>query len=803
MSMEPRSKQEDSGVVNITRAIEALSPWLNNPRRTIFKVEVLVLLAAALLLVQLILGYCRRRWHNNCFIKYGLQVPCKLMNPLIIYTLGTMQSSPIKNSSYPVWAGFLIMASAGTTAVRQYDFCGSFLNKYMQVMGECFLDVFYLLMFAVLLDPNTYKSAWDPQVSGTLKESTASSNGVLELVLVVTCTKFFVSLWLVAFAYKYNIKQGTLLDMIGRTIHAVSREETTANDAASDSCPQSMKGYKYEVCYRLFGGGSITIDQIWDSCGNSAHDGNALKDMCLSYALSQRLLRQQYFGRKVYHLKDHDFVFKKLLHSQMDFKRAFRIIEVELGFCYDFFFTKYYFTFFWSNLLPVPLIQCLILFKIYLILRVGVFAITKSLVLETPNPIIEVGISEADYIITILVVVIALLVDLVHEVFYLASNWARVSLACMHVRKYCCESNAFIFIFGKVIGFVRRVTLSAALRNKIHQYSFIFGWKPQPDPVEVSDAVKEAIATSLISTYGSNLATSGETSVRLLQNQMSDQYSWALKDLCQLEVMLIWHIATEYCGISDDPSNENGTNPGSNHRELADEVMDYRRKLSGFFYRLPEIYSKMKNLEGTQEEDDPRTMFQKGVKLEVMLIWHIATEYCDAIPDDDRSDGNGTAPRSNHLVAQLFGCVLQLLRPNPRRNSIARDGHRGVAVHLSRYCAYLIRSLPELLPYHKANIVEVAQEVMEERKELYGSDYSLALIYNRMTQEEEDDDPRKMFQKGVKLCKQPVRTQDGDRRWEVLKDFWAETIIHVAASHYTAKQHMQHLENGGEFLTHI
>jgi len=37
----------------------------------------------------------------------------------------------------------------------------------------------------------------------------------------------------------------------------------------------------------------------------------------------------------------------------------------------------------------------------------------------------------------------------------------------------------------------------------------------------------------------------------------------------------------------------------------------------------------------------------------------------------------------------------------------------------------------------------------------------------------------------------------------VLKDFWAETIIHAAASHYIAKQHMQHLENGGEFLTHI
>ena len=35
-------------------------------------------------------------------------------------------------------------------------------------------------------------------------------------------------------------------------------------------------------------------------------------------------------------------VFKKLLPSERDFERAFRIVEAELGFCYDFFFTKYY-----------------------------------------------------------------------------------------------------------------------------------------------------------------------------------------------------------------------------------------------------------------------------------------------------------------------------------------------------------------------------------------------------------------------------------------------------------------------------
>lgn len=186
---------------------------------------------------------------------------------------------------------------------------------------------------------------------------------------------------------------------------------------------------------------------------------------------------------------------------------------------------------------------------------------------------------------------------------------------------------------------------------------------------------------------------------------MSNEYSWALKDLSHLEVMLIWHIATEYCDISDDPSN------------------------------------------------------------------------------------NGTTRSSSHRGAHLFGYVLQLLCPDPRRNRTARDGHRGVAVHLSIYCAYLIGSIPELLPYHEADIAELVEEVMEGCKKLFGSYYRLYDIYNKMTQEEEHD-PRKIFQKGVKLGKQLERMPDGDR-WEVLQDFWAEMIIHAAASHYTTKQHTQ------------
>jgi hypothetical protein len=141
MAMDQPGSNQD-GVVNMTRAMQALSPWLNHPRATITTVEVLVLAAAALLLLQLLFGFYRRRWRSS-FLGTALRASSKLMDALVFYTLGTMQSSPIKNSLYPVWAAFLVMASTGTTVVQHYDFYDSFRNKYTEVVVDVFRYGFY------------------------------------------------------------------------------------------------------------------------------------------------------------------------------------------------------------------------------------------------------------------------------------------------------------------------------------------------------------------------------------------------------------------------------------------------------------------------------------------------------------------------------------------------------------------------------------------------------------------------------------------------------------------------------------
>ncbi|ONM51242.1 hypothetical protein ZEAMMB73_Zm00001d018759 [Zea mays] len=669
--MDPPGSNPD-GVVNMTRAMQALSPLLKHPRATIVKVEGLVLAAAGLLLLQLFLGFYRRRWRSSV-LSTVLRASSKLMEALIIYTLGAMQSSPIKNSSYPVWAAFLVMASAGTTAVQDYDFCGSFYNKYMEGGVDMIKYFFYWIMFGLLLDPNTYTFKTTLDLQRHLKNSRASSNCVMALFYFALFTKLCESIGLAAVGYKMQ-KSNLFFRPNPRKIRfGIQAVETEEYD------PQSMKGNGYAVCYRPFGGGGlVTIDQVWYCL--DGRSSACLKDLCLSYALFRQLIARRFFGlvvqrpKTIPEIKDHDFVFKKLLPSEEHFKRAFRIIEAELGFCYDYFFTKYYYTFAATNQLPVPFLQSLALAKITLILTVGVFAVRNSLVLETPNPIIQVRISRADYIITLLLLVIALTVELVHAAFYLASDWAQVSLATMYVKRYWYEISPSIF--ATVIAFLRRVTFSGQLmRNRMKQHSLMRNGIKQQDPVEVSDAVKRAVARSLISTYGGNDPTKDDDAVET--SQWQDQmpfhtYSCELKGLSQLEVMLIWHIATEHCDISSGPAPTNRT---------------------------------------------------------------------------------------------------------------TRDDDRGVAVHLSRYCAYLIGSVPELLPYHEADIAELALKVVGEPTE-------------------QEDDARNIFHKGIELGKQLERMADGDR-WKALQDFWAKTTIHAAKSHYTTKQHMQHLESGGEFLTHI
>ncbi|XP_066340796.1 uncharacterized protein [Miscanthus floridulus] len=157
---------------------------------------------------------------------------------------------------------------------------------------------------------------------------------------------------------------------------------------------------------------------------------------------------------------------------------------------------------------------------------------------------------------------------------------------------------------------------------------------------------------------------------------------------------------------------------------------------------------------------------------DTILIWHIATCYCDMTPISD---------------------------------DLLVKWHHEAATALSRYCAYLVAFLPEFLPEHSLTTKQVFQRVLEEAQQELGT--------KPMKDEEKRTKIRGLqlphqreqlttFHKGVELGRQLEMIDDDKVRWRFIAEFWAETILYVAPSD-NAEAHIEHLAKGGEFITHL
>ncbi|RCV17226.1 hypothetical protein SETIT_3G202700v2 [Setaria italica] len=126
--------------------------------------------------------------------------------------------------------------------------------------------------------------------------------------------------------------------------------------------------------------------------------------------------------------------------------------------------------------------------------------------------------------------------------------------------------------------------------------------------------------------------------------------------------------------------------------------------------------------------------------------------------------------------------------------------HRGVATKLSRYCAYLVVYVPDLLPGHQWDTKTIFDEVEKETREFLGSVRTSQDKYQVMKNLGELEET--IFVKGAKLGKQLESITDYSARWKVIADFWSEMILFVAPSD-TVRGHIEQLTHGGEFITHL
>ncbi|KAF8725606.1 hypothetical protein HU200_020146 [Digitaria exilis] len=135
-----------------------------------------------------------------------------------------------------------------------------------------------------------------------------------------------------------------------------------------------------------------------------------------------------------------------------------------------------------------------------------------------------------------------------------------------------------------------------------------------------------------------------------------------------------------------------------------------------------------------------------------MLMWHIATEYCE-ISYRVRTRTEGTSTDQGGIVSYTTVCF---------------------------------------------------QKARKDAMEFLREERSLESKYRKMNQPlsaSAASDEGTAFTMGLQLGKQLEEIECAGR-WKVLADLWTEMILYSAPSS-NARDHIQHLANGGEFLTHL
>uniref|UniRef100_A0A0E0A571 Uncharacterized protein n=1 Tax=Oryza glumipatula TaxID=40148 RepID=A0A0E0A571_9ORYZ len=175
--------------------------------------------------------------------------------------------------------------------------------------------------------------------------------------------------------------------------------------------------------------------------------------------------------------------------------------------------------------------------------------------------------------------------------------------------------------------------------------------------------------------------------------------------------------------------------------------------------------------------------------------------------EDDRLEGNWLSFTKHQQEGEE--------KQKEREREKKRNQH--VANALSKYCAYLLASAPELLPGPAPqskraydNFVVRARETLEkDRDMLLGSMSDPEIRKNQHHFYHFDRVPLSSFVDGLVLANILLDHNrallDATRRcelWETLALVWVRLLVH-AAPYGNVEAHMQHLSRGGEFITHL
>ncbi|XP_048131587.1 uncharacterized protein LOC115730875 [Rhodamnia argentea] len=571
-----QSSQLTVGVLNNTLTeATALMKKLDTPKASLAKIELLVFLAALLLTCLTIWGSSRRR-HIHPVLNNVLWAAYTLSSYLITYTIGLMTESSFRNDLFPVWAVFLLIFFSSSDSFSAYSLEDN--EQWKNYAWQYLITNFALATLLVV-----YASP-SPMFTGVV---------YLLMIVQVKVSERATSLRM---ASGYGLQSTTKLIADYMSSEHLLPNEPDPNQS-DPNMTNPMRGYKYVVIgeeERRLGWNPykwreeqaqarveeltrrkpleitdevITVEKVWACKGSllsstgGDQDGK-LKDICLSFSL-YKLLSLRFGGYslpKEAHEKTWKLIQHGLLANENGLERAFRVVELELSFLFDLFYTNYPVIFY-----PGRRKRKLMVFYFLVIgsLSIILFCFTWHY-LKKPLDVVQLatpGGLNIDILVTTVSLVVFLCLEFAQLHFMNISDWAKVSLLCQYVRETSWHGNERI---EKKIGRICRKSREPWER-KLGQYSLLksHGYAPswwlsngftatyidpprdgqqQSEPIELSSVVKKAVLDSLILNHEE--LKNGKAS--LTQNN-GVQLLWACGLKTQTRVIFAWHIATSIC----------------------------------------------------------------------------------------------------------------------------------------------------------------------------------------------------------------------------------------------------------------
>ncbi|KAF8644987.1 hypothetical protein HU200_066257 [Digitaria exilis] len=499
-----------------------------------------------------ILGSLRRRLSHGAL--HGTVVGVYTLSyPLVGYTIGRMQSSNWYYNDFVVWAVFLLLllGSTDSLTVCRLDDIDNWKSFYGKQLFKGFLIVSIIVKFGLDMDKVGY--LWCPLLA----------------ILLVAILKSYVRIASMRMVSKsYLGKNAMVIDEYMQnqdksvTFNPVTMEGCGYIVAAERCCvkqPGCIPWYEKKDSLTKV----TTVDQIWQCTRNLLLIER--KDMCLSMALS-KMLNRRFAGFELSEAeieKGHDFVFKGLLVGEEKYWRAFRVIEEELVFVHDMYYTTYSYLYQKGRYLALCL--PIIMFSLCLWLTLTCLHVN----LQDRNNPSGSGSNPSDRELktcTIIITVVLAFLELYQFYLYTASGWFKVAVIRHYLNKpflqQCCCFEMAIDLILRLKAFrpwkdrlgqyclIRDLGHKSSFKNCLHYSTLCLVDKVmngRKNSVRLSGNVKRAIVDSLLESNGH--LTNGVTSLQ--NNSVHDRLSWAChvttSDGAVTRTILVWHIATTLC----------------------------------------------------------------------------------------------------------------------------------------------------------------------------------------------------------------------------------------------------------------